>query len=65
MTLLGIQTHLCLTVLFSSIPTNLLCLYFIHVDLIQPFCRFQFEISAEYTADSLLFSATRFSLALG
>ena len=44
MTLLGIQTHLCPTVLFSSIPTNPLRLYFIHVDLIQPFCRFQLNM---------------------
>ena len=32
------------TSVISSIPTNLLCLYFIHVDLIQPFCRFQLNI---------------------
>ena len=62
MTLLGIQTHLCPTVLFSGIPTNLLCLYFIHVNLIQRFCRFQLK---KKTVGSLLFSAARFSLALG
>ena len=46
MTLPGIQTDIDLysTFLFSSIPTNLLCLYVIHVDLIQPFCRFQLNI---------------------
>ena len=44
MTLPGVQTDLYLTFLFSSIPTNLLCLYVIHVDLIQPFWRFQLNI---------------------
>ena len=44
MTLPGIKTDLYRTFLFSSIPTNLLCLYVIHVDLIQPFCRFQRNI---------------------
>ena len=44
MTLPGIQTDLYSTFLCSSIPTNLLCLYVIHVDLIQPFCRFQLNI---------------------
>ena len=44
MTLPGIQTDLYPTLLFSSIPTNLLCLYVIHVDLIQPFCKLQLNI---------------------
>ena len=44
LTLPGIQTDLFSTFLFSSIPTNLLCLYVIHVDLIEPFCRFQLNI---------------------
>ena len=48
MTLIGIQTDLYPTFLFSSIPTNLLCLYNIHVDLIQPFCRFQ--LNMQWTA---------------
>ena len=43
LTLPGIQTDLYPTFLFSSIPTNLMCLY-IHVDLIEPFCRFQLNI---------------------
>ena len=43
-TLPGIQTDLYPTFLFSRIPTNLLYLYVIHVDLIQPFCRFQLNI---------------------
>ena len=44
LTLLGIQTVLYSTFLFSSIPTNLFCLYVIHVDLIESFCRFQLNI---------------------
>ena len=44
LTLPGIQTDLDPTFLFSSIPTNLLCLYVIHVDSIEPFCRFQLNI---------------------
>ena len=40
----GIQTDLYPAVLFSRIPTNLLCLYVFHVDLIEPFCRFQLNI---------------------
>ena len=44
LTLPGIQVDLFPTFLFSSIPTNLLCLYVIHVDLIEPFCRFQLNI---------------------
>ena len=45
LTLPGIQTDLYPTFLFSSIPTYLLCLSAIHhVDLIEPFCRFQLNI---------------------
>ena len=44
LTLPCIQTDLYPTFLFSSIPTNLLGLYVIHVDLIEPFCRFQLNI---------------------
>ena len=44
LTLPGMQTDLYPTFLFSSVQTNLLCLYVIHVDLIQPFCRFQLII---------------------
>ena len=40
----GIQTDLYPSFLFSSIPTNFLVLYVIHVDLIEPFCRFQLNI---------------------
>ena len=47
LTLPGIQTDLYPTFLFSNIPTNLLGLCVIHVDLV--------EISAKYTADNLLF----------
>ena len=39
LTLPGIQTDLYWTFLFSSVPTNL-----IHVDLTEPFCRFQLNI---------------------
>ena len=44
LTLPGIQTDLYPTFLFSSIPTNLLGLYVIPVDLIEPFKRFQLNI---------------------
>ena len=44
LTLPGIQTDLYATFLFSSITTNLLCLYLIHVDLTEQFCRFQLNI---------------------
>ena len=44
LTLPGIQTDLYPTFLVSSIPTNLLCLYVIHVDLTEPFRRFQLNI---------------------
>ena len=44
LTLPGIQTDLYPTFLFSGIPTNLLCPYVIHVDLIEPFCRFQLNV---------------------
>ena len=44
LTLRGIYTDLYPTFLFSSIPTNLLYLYVIHVDLIELFCRFQLNI---------------------
>ena len=44
LTLPGIQTDFYPTFLFYSIPTFLLCLYVIHVDLIEPFCRFQLNI---------------------
>ena len=44
LTLPGIQTDLYPTFLFSTIPTTLLCPYVIHVDLIEPFCRFQLNL---------------------
>ena len=44
LTLPGIQIDFYPTFLFSSIPTNFLCLYIIHVDLTEPFCRFQLNI---------------------
>ena len=44
LTLPGILTDFYPTLLFSSVPTNLLCLYVIHVDLIKPFYRFQLNI---------------------
>ena len=44
MTLPGIQTDLYPTFLFSGVLTKLLCLYVIHVGLIQLFCRFQLNI---------------------
>ena len=40
----NLKTDLYPTFLFSGIPTNVLCLYVIHVDLIEPFCRFQLNI---------------------
>ena len=43
LTLPDIQIDLYPTFLFSSIPTYVLCLYVIHVDLIEPFCRFQLK----------------------
>ena len=53
LTLPDIQIDLYPTFLFSSIPTHILCLYVlclyvIHVDLIEPFCRFQ--LKKEWTA---------------
>ena len=61
LTLPGIQIDLYPTFLFSGIPTHTLCLYVIHVDLIEPFCRFQLK----KRVDSLLFSVACFSLVLG
>ena len=57
MTLPGIQTDIDLypTFLFSSIPTNLLCLYVIHVDLIPAFCRFQLNIQQTACCLSYMF----------
>ena len=45
LTLPDIQIDLYPTFLFSSIPTHILCLYVFvcHVDLIEPFCRFQLK----------------------
>ena len=44
LTLPGISTDLYPTFLFSSISANLLYFYVTHVDLIQPFRRFQLNI---------------------
>ena len=41
---LAYKTDIYPTLLFSSVLTNLLYSYVIHVDLIQPFCRFQLNI---------------------
>ena len=46
LTLPDLQIDLYPTFLFSSIPTTscvYMCLYVFHVDLIEPFCRFQLK----------------------
>ena len=55
MTLPGIQTDLYPTFLFYSIPTKLLCLYVVCVDLIQPFCRLQLNIQQAACCLSYMF----------
>ena len=52
LTLPGIQTDLYPTFLFSGIPTNLLCLYVIHVDLIEP----SLDFSSIYNGQPVVFS---------
>ena len=55
LTLPGIQIDLYPTFLFSSIPTHILCLYVIHVDLIEPFCRFQVKKSGQFVVLNCMF----------
>ena len=59
LTLPDVQIDLYPTFLFFSIPTRTfsvyVCLYVIHVDLIEPFCRFQLKKSGQLVVLSCMF----------